>query len=804
MDPNLRFLGADGGVAALMRAHDWSTSPLGPPARWPQALRSVVGLLLASKFPMFVAWGPELGFLYNDAYAEVLGKKHPAAIGRRFHDIWAEIWGDIHPLIERAMAGESVYQEDLPLLMDRKGYDEQTWFTFSYSPVFDEHGDVAGMFCACTETTASVLASSHREREIERLRQMFQQAPGVLGVLRGPEHVFEIANEAYRELVGGRELIGKRVVDALPEVEGQGFVALLDQVYRTGEPYVGRAIPLRLMRAEGADLEERFVDFIYQPLRNESGQVTGIFFEGTDVTDAVRSLQALRESEQRLRQLANTIRHLAWMAAPDGTVLWFNDRWREYTGMTTRQLMSETAGEMLHPDDLPGVQARWQRAVATGEPYENHMRLRRADGAWRRFHACAAPVRGADGNVVQWFGTCTDVEEAHAAREALEDASRRKDEFLAMLAHELRNPLAPISAASQVLRVVAQDEPRTRRASDVISRQVRHMVSLVDDLLDVSRVTRGLVELQRERVALDSIVAHALEQARPLLDGRGHVLSVEMPQHPPCVMGDRTRLAQIVANLLNNSAKYTPPGGRIVLRVDAQDDRAILRVQDNGIGIDAALLPRVFQLFTQAERTPDRTQGGLGIGLALARSLAELHGGTLTAHSDGADAGATFCLSLPLAPAQADTHAPRIGNPIEAAVQQPRNILLVDDNADAASALADLLNALGHTTTTLTDAGSALHAAERNRYDALVLDIGMPGMDGHQVARRIRAGGASADALLIALTGYGQPQDREQSLQAGFDVHIVKPADMDELLRLLHTLPREPDPAQRQPAPADE
>ena len=249
MDPNLRFLGADGGVAALMRAHDWSTSPLGPPARWPQALRSVVGLLLASKFPMFVAWGPELGFLYNDAYAEVLGKKHPAAIGRRFHDIWAEIWGDIHPLIERAMAGESVYQEDLPLLMDRKGYDEQTWFTFSYSPVFDEHGDVAGMFCACTETTASVLASSHREREIERLRQMFQQAPGVLGVLRGPEHVFEIANEAYRELVGGRELIGKRVVDALPEVEGQGFVALLDQVYRTGEPYVGRAIPLRLMRA---------------------------------------------------------------------------------------------------------------------------------------------------------------------------------------------------------------------------------------------------------------------------------------------------------------------------------------------------------------------------------------------------------------------------------------------------------------------------------------------------------------------------------------------------------------------------
>jgi PAS domain S-box-containing protein len=787
MDPSLRFLGGGNGVATLMRARDWSDSPLGPPERWPQPLRSVVGLLLASKFPMFVAWGPELGFLYNDAYAEILGRKHPDALGRRFEDIWGEIWADIRPLVDRALAGESTYQEDLPLLMHRKGYPEQTWFTFSYSPVFDERGDVAGMFCACTETTAVVLASRHREREIERLRQMFQQAPGLVGILRGPEHVYEIANETYRQLVGGRDLIGKRVVDALPEVAGQGFVRLLDKVYQTGEAYVGHAIPVRLERTPGSGLEERFIDFVYQPLRDESGEVGGIFFEGSDVTEAVRTVQALRESEQRMRQLANTIQHLAWMADPDGKVQWYNDRWREYTGLTSEQLHTDALRDAIHPDDLDEVVRHWTDSIRSGEPYAAVMRLRRADGTWRRFSASAAPVRDADGRVVQWFGTTTDVEDAHLAREALLDASQRKDEFLAMLAHELRNPLAPISAAAQVLRLVAQDDPRTRRASEVITRQVGHMVELVDDLLDVSRVTRGLVELQRERLAVDAIVAHAVEQARPLLDARGHALAVELPHRAPHVVGDRTRLTQVVSNLLNNAAKFTPPGGRIALRVAVHEQAVALSVEDDGIGIDATLLPHVFELFTQAERTPDRAQGGLGIGLALARSLAELQGGTLTAHSAGLNTGATFTLTLPLAPELADAAPAPANGTVHAWKRnaQDCSVLVIDDNADAAAALADLLDALGHATTTHTDPASALRAAQRERYDALVVDIGMPGMDGYELARRLRAGGASSGALLIALTGYGQLHDRVQSRQAGFDAHLVKPVDTADLLRLL-------------------
>jgi PAS domain S-box-containing protein len=785
VNPKLRFLEAGGEMAALMRAHDWSDSPLGPPAQWPQALRSVVSLMLASKFPMFVAWGPQLGFLYNDPYAEILGKKHPAALGRRFREIWEEIWDDVGPLAERALAGEATFQENLPLLMHRKGYDEQTWFTFSYSPVFDDDGEIAGMYCTCTETTAVVLASRHREREIERLHLMFQQAPGVIAVLREPEHVFELANDAYRRLVGTRDLIGKRVLEALPEVEGQGFVDLLDHVYRTGEPYVGRAVPVRLIRDRRGGLEERFVDFIYQPLRDEAGKVHGIFVEGSDVTDAVHTTQALRESEQRMLQLANTIPHLAWIAGPDGQVQWCNDRWYEFIGQ------ARGAGSLplewqpiIHPDDLPRVMARWEASMRSGTPYECEMRLRRADGAWRLFFGRAAPMRDADGNVVQWFGTNTDITEAHLAREALLDAGRRKDEFLAMLAHELRNPLAPVRTAANLLGRISHGDPRVQRASEVVSRQVGHMVSLVDDLLDVSRVTRGLVDLKRERLAVDTIVADAIEQARPLLEARGHVLASEHAPRPLHVVGDRTRLTQVLANLLNNAAKYTPPGGRVTLRVKADGTDLVLSVRDNGIGIDADLLPRLFTLFAQAERAPDRSQGGLGIGLALAHSLVELHGGTLHAESDGPGTGACFVVRLPLA----REPAPEAEKP--AVVVAPARgtgcrVLLVDDNVDAATMLAELLTAMGYTVSSHENAEAALQDAQARRFDALVLDIGMPGLDGYELARRIRAGGASADALLVALTGYGQPQDRERSKAAGFDAHLVKPADAEQLLDLL-------------------
>jgi signal transduction histidine kinase/ActR/RegA family two-component response regulator len=648
------FLSGGGEVGAMMRAHDWSTSPLGQPHTWPPALRTVVGLMLNSKFPMFVAWGPELAFLYNDSYCDILGEKHPAALGRRFYDIWSEIWHDIHPLIERALAGESTYSDRLYLVMNRHGYDEPTWFTYSYSPVRDETGRITGMYCTCVEVTEQVLTEKYRNEENERFRALFEQAPGIIAVLRGPEHVFELTNQSYLQLIGHRQIVGKTARQALPEVAGQGFFELLDRVYTTGEPFVGHALPLRLQREPNGPLEERYIDFVYQPIRDASGAVSGIFVEGSDVTP-----RKLIEDELRA-------------------------------------------------------------------------------------------------------------------------ANRQKDQFLAMLAHELRNPLAPIMTAAQLLKLGRQDPKSVANASEIIVRQAAHMTDLVNDLLDVSRVTRGLVTLEKEELDLNVIVAAAVEQVRPLIDARRHALTLQLSGQPAHVIGDRTRLVQVISNILNNAAKYTAPGGRIVLAVTVDETRVHVTVRDNGVGIAPEVLPYIFDLFTQAERTPDRSQGGLGIGLALVKSLIALHGGTVNAKSDGLGQGSEFSVCVPRLAVPGSGRRAEPGEDDGAETNHLR-VMVVDDNADAAQMLAALLEVQGHAVSVEYDARGALERARLEHPDVLLLDIGLPDMDGYELARRLRAQPESAGATLVALTGYGQHQDREEAQQAGFDHYLVKPADLDQV-----------------------
>jgi PAS domain S-box-containing protein len=649
------FLSGGGELGAMMRAHDWSTSPLGHPRDWPQALRIVVALMLNSKFPMFVAWGPERRFLYNDSYREILGDKHPASLGQRFHEIWAEVWADIGPIAERALQGEATYGDRLYLVMNRHGYEEPTWFTFSYSPVRDETAAIAGVYCACVEVTDQVLAEKYRDEENERFRTLFEQAPGIIAVLRGPDHVFELTNQSYLQLIGHRRLVGKSAREALPEVVGQGFFELLDRVYTSGEPFVGHALPLRLQREPDGPLEERYIDFVYQPIRDAGGAVSGIFVEGSDVTD-----RKLIEDELRA-------------------------------------------------------------------------------------------------------------------------ANRQKDQFLAMLAHELRNPLAPIMTAAQLLRLGRLDPKSVAHTSEIIVRQAEHMTDLVNDLLDVSRVTRGLVTLEKEELDLNVIVAAAVEQVRPLIDTRRHALTLQLTGEPAHVMGDRTRLVQVISNILNNAAKYTGPGGRLRLAVTVAADQAHVIVRDNGVGIAPEILPYIFDLFTQAERTPDRSQGGLGIGLALVKSLVALHDGSVQAKSNGLGQGSEFSICLPrVEPVRAivpSGAAPDAG----AAPDGHLRVMVVDDNVDAAQMLAALLEVQGHVVGIEYDARGALARASRERPDVLLLDIGLPDMDGYELARRLRAQPENAGATLVALTGYGQRQDREEAQQAGFDHYLVKPADLNEV-----------------------
>jgi PAS domain S-box-containing protein len=408
------------------------------------------------------------------------------------------------------------------------------------------------------------------------------------------------------------------------------------------------------------------------------------------------------------------------------------------------------------------------------------------DGAFglRYYDYIFTPVLGLDGEVEAIAGTTRDVTEIKQAEEALLAASQRKDEFLAMLAHELRNPLAPISAAAQVLRIAPSDGAKVRNYAELIGRQVSHMTALVNDLLDVSRVTRGMVQFDKELVDLRSVIASAAEQLQPLVDASRHTFVLDSGSVPAPVSGDRARLIQVVANLLANAAKYTPPGGRIALTLDVQEQHAVIRVRDDGSGIDPALLPHVFELFTQGKRTPDRAQGGLGLGLALARTIVAAHDGRIEADSAGPGQGSCFTVTLPLAARGVDpAPLPAPGSRADAA---PLHIMLVDDNLDAAATLSALLEAGGHRVTTIADPTTTAASALRDPPDVFILDIGMPGMDGHQLARRLRHEPLLRDVLYIALTGYGQPQDRELSRRAGFDHHLVKPLDPDELVGLLN------------------
>lgn len=372
----------------------------------------------------------------------------------------------------------------------------------------------------------------------------------------------------------------------------------------------------------------------------------------------------------------------------------------------------------------------------------------------------------------------------HRQQEHLQSEHQRKDEFLAMLAHELRNPLAPISSAAQLLRMLFANEPRIKQASDVIARQVAHMTHLVDDLLDVSRVTRGLVTINKTDVELGAVLREAVEQMTPVIEARGHRLTLDIATGALHVRGDRTRLVQVAANLLSNAAKYTPDGGDLQVSLHPQGDSATLRVQDNGIGISRELLPVVFDLFTQGQRTPDRSQGGLGLGLALVKKLVELHEGSVEAHSGGAGQGSTFMVRLPLV-SHAHPSAPAPSPVHSQAVTPPGRILVVDDNVDAANTLAMVLETTGHRVSTEHSAHAALSTAERETFQVILLDIGLPDMSGHALAKALKQLPGMAGVALIAVSGYGQEQDRLMSRQAGFVAHLVKPVPADELIRTI-------------------
>ncbi|SAK95683.1 PAS/PAC sensor hybrid histidine kinase [Caballeronia hypogeia] len=492
-----------------------------------------------------------------------------------------------------------------------------------------------------------------------------------------------------------------------------------------------------------------------------------------------------REGEARFRAYVLATNDVVYRMSPD---------WREMRQLQGRNFIPDEAGpnktwldKYIRPADQPPVVAAIERAIRTRTPFELEHPVIRVDGTQGWTFSRAIPLLDEHENIVEWFGAASDITERRQSQEALqrqkralEDADRQKNEFLAMLAHELRNPLAPLRSATDLLQRLLAEPSKTRQTVDIIERQVTQLTRLVDDLLDISRITQSKIELRRAPQRIDRLIANSIESVDLLLHERRHAISVHSDPDHLTIMGDPQRLVQCFGNVLANAAKYTPPSGKISVSTRQENGHAVVEISDNGIGISAAMLPKVFDLFAQGERMLDRSQGGLGIGLAVVKRLVEMHGGSVAVRSDGPDKGASFEIRLPLI--DFDATATSTERQVHVAT---RRILVVDDNLDAADALSALLQEDGHEVAAVYSSRDALVLLQRFHPDVVLLDIGLAEMDGYELARRIRADGASKHARLIAITGYGREEDKAQAFSAGFDAHLLKPVEFARLRALI-------------------
>jgi PAS domain S-box-containing protein len=497
--------------------------------------------------------------------------------------------------------------------------------------------------------------------------------------------------------------------------------------------------------------------------------------------------EALRDSEERYRDLFENAGDLIQGATPDGRLLFVNRAWRTYLGYAEDETAHLSLWDIVHRDHRESFLAVCHRALA-GESLERVECVFVARDGRQIVVEGTVNCHYVEGRAVAMRGIFRDITERKRMERELAEASRRKDEFLALLAHELRNPLAPIRNALQIVRLANHDTAAVLQASEMMERQVQHLVRLIDDLMDVSRITRGKIVLRKGVLDLAAVVQSALEISRPLIEEARHELTVVLPPEPLYVEADAVRLAQVVANLLNNATKYTESGGRIWLTAERNGTQAIVRVRDTGIGIPAELLPDVFDLFVQSSSAVDRSQGGLGIGLTLVKSLVEMHGGSVEARSAGPRRGSEFIVRLPLAPEnRLSQEQPPQENQAAESVPALR-ILVVDDNPEAANSLGLMMKLVGHEVRTAYNGLAALELARTFQPQVLLQDLQMPGMSGYEVAQRLRAEPAMRNLLLIAVTGHGSEQDRRRCFEAGFDHHLVKPVDLHALQQLLASL----------------
>ncbi len=618
------------------------------------------------------------------------------------------------------------------------------------------------------EATSEVLA-----RRAERLNRV--QAAARLGLwewdlktneVKWSDGIYALLGENPRTVPASLQLWHSRIVD-------------LDKVNAAFGPVAARGGPFneefRIRRSDGSVIWIACIGIVEHDAAGAPTRMQGV---NIDITARREAEDLVRQSEGKFRTISHAMPAIVWTTAPDGEVLFVNDRWCEYTGLEP-EAAKRNAIAAFHAEDWARIAPQRERCRLAGEPFEGEVRYRRADDEYRWHAFRSLPVRGADGAIEQWIGCAIDIHDARTAQDALREADRRKDEFLATLAHELRNPLAPIRNAVQILNRIDRDETTAHAARQMMERQIAHMVRLIDDLLDVSRITRGRLTLRREPAELARLLEQALETSRPHLTQQ---LTLKLPSEPVHLDVDPVRIAQVFSNLLNNAAKYTPKSGHITVAAALEGETVVVRVRDDGEGIAAQDLPNLFRMFSQGPSAVERAKGGLGIGLALARSLVELHGGTIEAHSEGIGKGSEFVVRLPIialpAGAQSGASVPDYSGAV-------RRVLVVDDVEDSASSLAALLRMDGNQVEKAADGLEAIRLAESFKPDLILLDLGMPNLDGIEACQLIRQKPWGRGIVIVAVTGWGSELDQKKTRAAGFDHHLVKPVDYAAIRALL-------------------
>jgi len=835
-----------GEMALLVRSHDWSKTLLGPVESWSPSLRLIVDIILVSGFPMAVRWGPEFVLIYNDGYLPILGDKHPRALGVPFAEVWPEVQPRLRPLHVDILNGNSrgLFSEDMPLTIQRHGNTwEEARFTVSYSPIPDPltASGVGGVLVTAVETTERVgveLALRNAEsalrqsnlalqgereevkaanrrlvEETENLRLLFEQAPGFMAVLSGPDHVFTLANASYHKLVGNRETLGKTVRDALPEVDGLGFVLLLDHVRKTGEPYIGRGVRARLQQSPGGPTEQRYLDFVFQPIKGQDGEVTGIFVQGHDLTDLMRAEDALRESEQRFRLVAENAPVMLWMGDENGKCMYLNAAQREFWGLQPEAVNGFNWGTTLLPEDAEKLYAPFSRAMQEQTAFSVEARYKRKDGEIRLLHTDGRPRFGSDGEFLGMIGVNVDVTESRRAEAALHDLNatleqqvlerteqlRAQEEGLRQaqkmeavgqltggVAHDFNNLLQVIVGNLETLqRNLPPEETRLRRAADSAMTGARRATTLTQRLLAFSRRQ----PLEPKPIKVNELVTGMSELLHRSL---GETIAVETVLAAGVwqTNADPNQLESALLNLAVNARDAMLAGGKLTIEtanthIDASyaatqaevspGQYVVVCVSDTGMGMDKATIARVFEPFF----TTKEPGKGTGLGLSQVYGFVKQSGGHVKVYSE-VDHGTTVKIYLPrLLGEQAKEEI--VADVIAPEGTRDETILVVEDDDAVRAYSVEILRELGYRVIEAPNGPAALRLLEREPKIVLMFtDVVLPGgWTGAQTASRAQA--LRPNLKVLFTTGYARNAIVHHGrLDAGVQL-ITKPFTYAEL-----------------------